>query len=103
MRVGVGLTVSSFLRKDLRMPARRTFDNQDLTPGGCERYVGHSPLPRRQFLKAATHAISAVAVKPARADVAEGRVTVGAHPWVYAAKQPRYDIYPILDRIFADV
>jgi len=30
-------------------------------------------------------------------------VTVGAHPWVYAAKQPRCDIYPILDQIFADM
>ncbi len=30
-------------------------------------------------------------------------VVVGAHPWVYAATQPRYDIYPILDQIFADV
>ena len=31
------------------------------------------------------------------------RVVVGAHPWVYAARQPGYDIYPILDRIFADM
>ena len=31
------------------------------------------------------------------------RVIVGAHPWVYAATQPRYDIYPVLDQIFADV
>jgi sugar phosphate isomerase/epimerase len=31
------------------------------------------------------------------------KVTVGAHPWVYAATQPRYDIYPILDRIFEDM
>jgi sugar phosphate isomerase/epimerase len=30
-------------------------------------------------------------------------VTVGAHPWVYAAKQPQYDISPILQTIFADV
>jgi sugar phosphate isomerase/epimerase len=30
-------------------------------------------------------------------------ITVGAHPWVYAAKQPGYDIYPILDRVFADM
>lgn len=30
-------------------------------------------------------------------------VSVGAHPWVYAARQPRYDISPILDRIFADM
>lgn len=27
---------------------------------------------------------------------------VGAHPWAYAASQPKYDIYPILDQIFAD-
>lgn len=31
------------------------------------------------------------------------RVLVGGHPWVYAATQPKYDIYPILDRIFADM
>lgn len=30
-------------------------------------------------------------------------VMVGAHPWVYAAKEPQNDIYPILDRIFADM
>jgi sugar phosphate isomerase/epimerase len=30
-------------------------------------------------------------------------IPVGGHPWVYAAKQPGYDIYPILDRIFADM
>lgn len=30
-------------------------------------------------------------------------VTVGAHPWVYAAQQPEHDIYPILDGIFADM
>jgi sugar phosphate isomerase/epimerase len=28
---------------------------------------------------------------------------VGAHPWVYAPRQPGYDIYPILDAIFADM
>lgn len=31
------------------------------------------------------------------------KIIVGAHPWVYAATQPRYDIYPILDRIFEDM
>jgi sugar phosphate isomerase/epimerase len=30
-------------------------------------------------------------------------VIVGAHPWVYAAKQPQYDISPILETIFADM
>ncbi|NLX94744.1 MAG: sugar phosphate isomerase/epimerase [Rhodopirellula sp.] len=28
---------------------------------------------------------------------------MGAHPWVYAATQPQYDIFPILDQIFADM
>jgi len=31
------------------------------------------------------------------------KVTVGAHPWVYAATQANYDIYPVLDGIFADM
>jgi sugar phosphate isomerase/epimerase len=31
------------------------------------------------------------------------KVVVGGHPWVYAATQPKYDIYPILDGIFADM
>ena len=31
------------------------------------------------------------------------KIIVGGHPWVYAATQPKYDIYPILDRIFADM
>ena len=32
-----------------------------------------------------------------------GKVVVGGHPWVYAAVQPQYDVYPILDEIFADM
>lgn len=28
---------------------------------------------------------------------------VAAHPWVYAATQPGYDFFPILDRIFEDM
>jgi sugar phosphate isomerase/epimerase len=28
---------------------------------------------------------------------------VGAHPWVYAATQPKYDITPILPEIFVDM
>ncbi|MHC4582509.1 MAG: sugar phosphate isomerase/epimerase family protein [Planctomycetota bacterium] len=31
------------------------------------------------------------------------KVLVGGHPWVYAATQPDYDIYPVLDQIFADM
>ena len=31
------------------------------------------------------------------------KVIVGAQPWIYAATQPKYGIYPILDQIFADM
>jgi len=31
------------------------------------------------------------------------KVLVGAHPWVYAATLPNYDIYPVLEKIFADM
>jgi sugar phosphate isomerase/epimerase len=31
------------------------------------------------------------------------KVTVGAHLWVYAAKQPGYDPTPVLEQVFADM
>ena len=31
------------------------------------------------------------------------RVLVAGHPWVYAAPRPQYDIYGVLDQIFADM
>jgi sugar phosphate isomerase/epimerase len=34
---------------------------------------------------------------------APAKVVVGAHPWVYAARQPRHDITPVLPEIFADM
>ncbi len=39
-------------------------------------------------------------VAAASASAASGKVTVGAHPWVFAAKQPKYDPYPIAEQIF---
>jgi len=33
----------------------------------------------------------------------EKKILVGAHPWVYAATLPNYDIYPVLEKIFADM
>lgn len=53
---------------------------------------------RRDFLRAAT--ASLLAAVPALAN--EPKIKVGAHPWVYAAPLPGYDITPVLDRIFAD-
>jgi sugar phosphate isomerase/epimerase len=42
-------------------------------------------------------------VGAALTQAASRKPVVAAHPWVYAATQPQYDIYPILDRIFADM
>jgi sugar phosphate isomerase/epimerase len=56
-------------------------------------------LTRRELFGTVRAALAAPAL--ARAD---GRKpVVAAHPWVYAATQPNYDIYPILDGIFADM
>jgi len=33
----------------------------------------------------------------------EKKILIGAHPWVYAAKQENYDIYPIIEQIFSDM
>ena len=74
--------------------------------GPWRRRIRQSFLSRRRFLEAAALAVSASCDEAGggiRSGPPENRVQVGAHPWVYAATQPGYDIYPILDRIFADV
>lgn len=60
---------------------------------------------RREWLGAASAAIvSACTVgRVARASAQMGKVVVGAHPWVYAAPLPKYDVTPILDQVFADM
>lgn len=62
-------------------------------------------LSRRAFLQSATLAATAafgalVALRGATG--AARKVVVGAHPWVYAATQPNFDITPVLPQIFAD-
>lgn len=64
-------------------------------------------VSRRVFLGstvAAAAGMSAIGAG-ARAESAKAgrRVVVGAHPWVYAATQPKYDITPVLPQIFADM
>ncbi len=54
-------------------------------------------INRREFICLS----GALAVTPP--SPAGKKVTVAGHPWVYAATQPNYDIYPILDQIFADM
>ncbi|MBM4091297.1 MAG: hypothetical protein FJ276_18020, partial [Planctomycetes bacterium] len=61
---------------------------------------------RRQFLRTSSVALAAgIFGRPlmAAATRESARVVVGAHPWVYAATMPNYDITPKLDEIFADM
>ena len=54
---------------------------------------------RRTFIGGLPAALAIAPLSPA----APHKPVVAAHPWVYAATQPKYDIYPILDGIFADM
>jgi sugar phosphate isomerase/epimerase len=70
-------------------------------------------LDRRGFLGSTVKGLFAAAASVSLGQVGWGqekagstskkKVIVGGHPWVYAATQPKNDIYPILDRIFADM
>ncbi len=65
------------------------------------------PLTRRSFLRTATLCAAASAGAGAFAASAGAatprRIVVGAHPWVYAARQPNYELTPLLPQIFADL
>lgn len=66
-------------------------------------------VSRRQFVSSTTAALAAACAKdlwaaePSMGNRQVGKVIVGAHPWVYAATQPKYDITPVLPTIFADM
>ncbi len=60
-------------------------------------------LDRRQFLRSTAGGLLTLAAGAAEDGNSQKKIVVGGHPWVYAATQPKYDIYPILDRIFADM
>jgi sugar phosphate isomerase/epimerase len=76
-------------------------------PNKQEKPWADSSLSRRQFLGVGMCATVATGMVPSllngNSQGRKAKVMVGAHPWVYAAKQPRYDIYPILPAIFADM
>jgi sugar phosphate isomerase/epimerase len=63
-------------------------------------------VSRRGFLRSSIAALAAgTTVRHAHgaSSPESAAVIVGAHPWVYAATRPNYDITPILDQIFADM
>ncbi len=63
-------------------------------------------LSRREFLQATSAAALAgwsLTTCAAEKPTPPRKIVVGAHPWVYAATQPNYDITPVLPQIFADM
>ncbi len=64
---------------------------------------------RRDFLRWTTGAALAAGtgslITPSAFSASQSgrKIVVGAHPWVYAATRPEYDITPILDSIFGDM
>jgi sugar phosphate isomerase/epimerase len=58
---------------------------------------------RREFLQSSLAVLAAGVVSRQALASNAAKVVVGAHPWVYAATQPKTDITPILDTIFADM
>lgn len=71
--------------------------------------MNDSRLNRRRFLGTSVAWASCLATLPCRslflvgAEAQNAKVVVGAHPWVYAATQPQYDITPVLEQIFDDM
>ena len=63
-------------------------------------------LSRREFIRvtgvAAAAGLSLTGCTTANKPPAR-KVVVGAHPWVYAATQPGYELTPVLPQIFADM
>ncbi|MBL9189911.1 MAG: sugar phosphate isomerase/epimerase [Opitutaceae bacterium] len=58
---------------------------------------------RRDFLKTTAIAATAAGLSGGLgAAMAKRKMIVGAHPWVYAATQPNYDLTAVLPQVFAD-
>src|SRR5512140_924402 len=77
-------------------------------PSIASRVFVNGIVSRRRFLGSAGALLvvtsSGKVLRAADADAGNpGKVKVGAHPWVYAATQPKNDITPILPQIFADM
>lgn len=70
---------------------------------------GGKTVSRRKFISSTIAALAVAGAKDvwaaesSRRNRQTGKVIVGAHPWVYAATQPKYDITPVLPAVFADM
>ncbi len=86
------------------MPGKRPSErgSTGANADGASRPRG-TAVSRRCFVGSLAAAAAAARAAPAAPPPQARKVVVGAHPWVYAATQPNYDVTPILDRIFADM
>jgi sugar phosphate isomerase/epimerase len=66
-----------------------------------------SVLTRRCFLQVGSIVVTSIGCRGKIVgtvdDSSKKRITVGAHVWVYAAKQPEYNVTPVLPQIFSDM
>jgi sugar phosphate isomerase/epimerase len=77
-----------------------------MQPPDCPEFSPQESAPaswsRRRFIASALTLASAAGCS-APGTSGGRKVIVAAHPWVYAATQPGYDITPVLPQIFADM
>ena len=74
-----------------------------MKPNPVTSEITGTPITRRTFLKTTALAAAATSCGSVlNAAAGKRKVVVGAHPWVYAATQPNYDLTPVLPQIFAD-
>jgi len=77
----------------------------------AQRHMPPHCTSRRDFLKLTSVAIvvgsgagSLAALRPGQPGAGpKKKVVVAAHPWVYAAPLPEYDITPVLEQVFSDM
>jgi sugar phosphate isomerase/epimerase len=80
-----------------------------MKPESIDQLMSGHEIPRRRFLGRGIIALTVSALprvcfgSAAAGPEPKTGVTVGAHPWVYAATQPNYDITPVLPGIFEDM
>jgi len=66
-------------------------------------------MNRRKFINSSTLSLLALPLSQiwscntAANEKNRKKIVVGAHPWVYAATLPDYDVSPVLSRIFSDI
>jgi sugar phosphate isomerase/epimerase len=72
----------------------------------CSRNLS-SVLTRRCFLQAGSIVVASIGccekILGTVGDSSKKRIIVGAHVWVYAAKQPEYNVTQVLPQIFSDL